>query len=131
MITAAGAARGHRSAAIALAMFAIVFFRLWYLQVLSGDQYVHPGANRVRDRIAAPRGQIVDRKATRSCAAHDVRSRVPRRSRTHAPNDQAPSSAQTRDARALVDPRVTPGVARDWPSQVAYGTAPRRARQTG
>jgi penicillin-binding protein 2 len=25
----------------ALAMFAIIFFRLWYLQVLTGEQYVH------------------------------------------------------------------------------------------
>ncbi len=25
---------------IAMAMFAIIFFRLWYLQVLTGEQYV-------------------------------------------------------------------------------------------
>lgn len=48
---------------IALAMFAVVFFRLWYLQILSGDQYlVQANDNRVRDvRIPAPRGDIVDR----------------------------------------------------------------------
>ena len=48
---------------IALVMFAIVFFRLWYLQVLSGDKYVAQAqTNRVRDiSIPAPRGQIVDR----------------------------------------------------------------------
>jgi penicillin-binding protein 2 len=48
---------------IALALFAIVFFRLWYLQVLSGDQYLaEANNNRVRDeRIQAPRGDIVDR----------------------------------------------------------------------
>src|ERR1700674_4926939 len=48
---------------IAMAMFAIIFFRLWYLQVLSGEQYVQrANANRVRDLpIAAPRGQILDR----------------------------------------------------------------------
>jgi penicillin-binding protein 2 len=48
---------------LALAMFAIVFFRLWYLQVLSGDKYVAQAqTNRVRDiAIPAPRGQIVDR----------------------------------------------------------------------
>ena len=48
---------------LALAMFAIIFFRLWYLQVLSGDQYVRQASvNQVRKlAIPAPRGQIVDR----------------------------------------------------------------------
>jgi penicillin-binding protein 2 len=48
---------------VALAMFAIVFFRLWYLQVLSGDQYLRAAqVNRTRDiAIAAPRGEILDR----------------------------------------------------------------------
>jgi penicillin-binding protein 2 len=47
----------------ALAMFAIIFFRLWFLQVLSGDQYLaQASVNRVRNiDIPAPRGQIVDR----------------------------------------------------------------------
>ncbi|MGI8412702.1 MAG: penicillin-binding protein 2 [Solirubrobacteraceae bacterium] len=49
--------------AFALALFAIVFFRLWYLQVLSGDQYLaQASGNRTRKiAIPAPRGQIVDR----------------------------------------------------------------------
>jgi penicillin-binding protein 2 len=49
---------------IAMAMFAIIFFRLWYLQVLTGEQYVaQANANRVRDLpIPAPRGQILDRE---------------------------------------------------------------------
>ncbi|MDP8967928.1 MAG: penicillin-binding transpeptidase domain-containing protein [Actinomycetota bacterium] len=48
---------------VALALFAIVFFRLWYLQVLSGDKYLaQASSNRVRElRIQAPRGKIVDR----------------------------------------------------------------------
>ncbi|HEY5316517.1 MAG TPA: penicillin-binding protein 2 [Solirubrobacteraceae bacterium] len=47
----------------ALAMFAIIFFRLWFLQVLSGDQYVAQARNnRTRQvSVAAPRGEIVDR----------------------------------------------------------------------
>jgi penicillin-binding protein 2 len=47
----------------ALAMFAIIFFRLWFLQVLSGDQYLaQASVNRVRDiAIPAQRGEIVDR----------------------------------------------------------------------
>jgi penicillin-binding protein 2 len=48
---------------IALVLFAVVFFRLWYLEVLSGDQYVsQANQNQVREvRIQAPRGEIVDR----------------------------------------------------------------------
>ena len=48
---------------VALVMFAIIFFRLWYLQVLSGDNYVAAAReNRVREiKIEAPRGEIVDR----------------------------------------------------------------------
>jgi penicillin-binding protein 2 len=47
---------------LALAMFAIIFFRLWFLQVLSGDQYLKAATvNRVRDiAIPAPRGEILD-----------------------------------------------------------------------
>jgi penicillin-binding protein 2 len=52
--------------AIALALFAIVFLRLWYLQVLSGDKYLaEANDNRVREvKVEAPRGQIVDRNGT-------------------------------------------------------------------
>jgi penicillin-binding protein 2 len=48
---------------LAFVLFAIIFFRLWYLQVLSGDQYLQQANNnKVRvTRIPAPRGAIVDR----------------------------------------------------------------------
>lgn len=48
---------------LALALFAIVFFRLWYLQVLSGENYLaQANQNRVREiKVEAPRGQIIDR----------------------------------------------------------------------
>src|SRR4051812_33114184 len=51
---------------IALVLFAIVFFRLWYLQVLSGAEYVSQAQdNQVRSiRVPAPRGEIVDRNGT-------------------------------------------------------------------
>jgi penicillin-binding protein 2 len=50
----------------ALGLFAIVFFRLWFLQVLSGDQYVKAASvNRERRiDIAAPRGQMLDASGT-------------------------------------------------------------------
>ncbi len=48
---------------IAVALFSIVFFRLWYLQVLSGDRYLEAANdNRVREiREQGPRGEILDR----------------------------------------------------------------------
>jgi len=48
---------------VALAVFAVLFLRLWALQVLAGDRYLsQANDNRVRTlRIDAPRGVIVDR----------------------------------------------------------------------
>ena len=65
-ITPALALRVAMLGGLALVLFAIVFFRLWYLQVLSGDHFVSlANENRVRDvRIQAPRGAIVDRNGT-------------------------------------------------------------------
>ncbi len=50
----------------ALGLFAIIFFRLWFLQVLSGDQYVKAATvNRERRiDVPAPRGQILDAGGT-------------------------------------------------------------------
>jgi penicillin-binding protein 2 len=49
--------------AVAIGAFAVLFLRLWALQVLSGDQYLRTAQNnQLRTiRIAAPRGQILDR----------------------------------------------------------------------
>jgi penicillin-binding protein 2 len=51
---------------VALAMFAIIFFRLWYLQVLSGDKYQREASvNRFRTLdIPAQRGNILDRSGS-------------------------------------------------------------------
>src|SRR3954452_10757852 len=48
---------------IAFVLFAVIFFRLWFLQVLTGDEYVSQAReNRVRKvKIEAPRGNIIDR----------------------------------------------------------------------
>ncbi len=48
---------------LALTLFAVVFFRLWFLQVLSGEEYVSEAReNRTRTvRIQPPRGEIRDR----------------------------------------------------------------------
>ena len=44
-------------------MFSAIFFRLWYLEVLSGDRYLAEAKNnRVREvKVQAPRGEILDR----------------------------------------------------------------------
>ncbi len=49
---------------LAVVMFGIVFFRLWFLQILSGQEFVaQANDNRLKSvKIAAPRGNIVDRK---------------------------------------------------------------------
>jgi len=48
---------------VGLLAFAIIFLRLWYLQVLSGDEYVAKAQNnQVREfTVQAPRGEVVDR----------------------------------------------------------------------
>ena len=50
--------------AITLAVFGILFFRLWALQVLSGSQYLRAAQNnQLRTiRVEAPRGAILDRE---------------------------------------------------------------------
>jgi penicillin-binding protein 2 len=49
--------------AIALIVFGILFFRLWSLQVLSGDEYLNAAQNNQLRlvRVEAPRGPILDR----------------------------------------------------------------------
>jgi penicillin-binding protein 2 len=48
---------------VAVVLFAILFFRLWRLQVLDGEQYLAEAKNnRTREyRVSAPRGEILDR----------------------------------------------------------------------
>jgi penicillin-binding protein 2 len=48
---------------VALVAFAAIFFRLWFLEVLSGEAYLkEANANRVRElKEQAPRGEMLDR----------------------------------------------------------------------
>jgi penicillin-binding protein 2 len=61
---------------VALVMFALIFFRLWYLQVLSGDKYeAQAQNNRVREiKVQAPRGEIVDRHGQELVSNRNSRS---------------------------------------------------------
>ena len=49
---------------VALAVFVVLFFRLWSLQVLSGDEYLNAAqSNQLRlIRVEAPRGPLLDRR---------------------------------------------------------------------
>src|SRR5439155_613549 len=48
---------------LAIAVFSVLFLRLWYVQILSGDKYrSEANNNRIRViRVQAPRGDILDR----------------------------------------------------------------------
>jgi penicillin-binding protein 2 len=48
---------------VAVVLFGVLFFRLWNLQVLSGDEYLAEAQNnRTREyKVIAPRGEILDR----------------------------------------------------------------------
>jgi penicillin-binding protein 2 len=49
---------------VVMVIFGVIFFRLWYLQVLSGEQYVQQADNNGARHlpIPAPRGEILDRE---------------------------------------------------------------------
>jgi penicillin-binding protein 2 len=49
---------------VAIALFAVLFFRLWFLQMLNGDEFLAEARNnRTREfRVSAPRGEILDRE---------------------------------------------------------------------
>lgn len=48
---------------VAIALFAVLFFRLWFLQMLNGDEFLAEARNnRTREfRVIAPRGEILAR----------------------------------------------------------------------
>ena len=87
---------------VALILFAIILFRLWYLQVLSGPQYVQlANVNRVRDiPIQAPRGDIVDRagkpivSSRQAVAVQITQSLLPEDERTGRAGDSTRGSAR-------------------------------------
>ena len=98
---------------IAFALFAIVFFRLWFLQVLSGQDYVlQARENRVRNvPIEAPRGDIVDRhnnklvRSKRAAVVQLVPSRLPQSVRDQA-DEYRQALAAAEGARLLAADRL-------------------------
>ena len=65
---AARDARGDPRRDRAASLFAIVFFRLWYLQVLSGDKYLARGQRQPRARGQGPGAARRDRRPQRAGA---------------------------------------------------------------
>ena len=96
----------------AFVLFAIVFFRLWFLQVLTGEDYVSQAReNRVRKvRIEAPRGDIVDRNGqtlvkTRVAPGRADRARVAARPRSSRVADAYRAGARRRPSARGSPPR--------------------------
>ena len=94
---------------LALGIFAILFLRLWALQVLSGSQYLRTAQNnQLRTvRVQAPRGPILDRYGrvlVTNRAGTEIQiwpADLPKRGRYAAP-------AQAREDRALPDRARSP-----------------------
>ena len=118
---------------VALALFVVLFFRLWFLQVLNGDKYLaEANNNRTREfRVSAPRGKILDRNGKSwSPTAPASRSRSTRASCPKTPR-RAPRRA---DAARRADPQLAAAPAQDDARTAEAGReragdpAPRRRR---
>ncbi len=130
---------------IAFVLFGIVFFRLWYLQVLTGQEAVRDASdNRVRKvRIEAPRGNIVDRnnvplvRTKIAAVVQMVPSQLPESVREDADayRKQLAAAENERLLRAEQVRRVPPPAARRRPQghqareEGARGAARRRPRR--
>ena len=141
----------------AFVLFGVVFFRLWFLQVLTGEDYVSQAReNRVRKvRIEAPRGDIVDRngrtlvrtrvapgRAGRAEPAARVRARAGRRLPRRRARRSRASGCRPPRACAALDRELGEDGRRDaegrsaasaagWPARRASARARRRAAAAG
>ena len=100
------------SAASPLALFAILFFRLWFLQILNGDKYLaEANNNRTREfRVSAPRGNILDRNgnvlvANRTSLALQVNPQK-------LPEDEAASTPSSTQLGELIHTHAAAGCAK-------------------
>ena len=118
----------------ALVMFSIIFFRLWYLQVLSGDKYLKQAKNnQVREvTVQAPRGEILDREGNvlvdnRTALALQLNP-------TELPRLAPPARARVRPAGpgdrdvAQGDPQAAPPADQGCPGQPGDAQARRQLR---
>ena len=79
---------------VSLVLFTILFFRLWSLQVVKGEEYLaEANNNRTREyRVVAPRGTIVDRNGEVLVQSHQPRPAA-QPAQTLAPGPAAPRRA--------------------------------------
>jgi penicillin-binding protein 2 len=86
----------------ALALFAILFFRLWNLQVIDGESYLAEAKNnRTREyRVNAPRGDILDRDG--NILVDNRTSLALQLSTTKLPDDPAEEKAELAELGELV-----------------------------
>jgi penicillin-binding protein 2 len=91
---------------VAVALFAVLFFRLWNLQVIDGDDYLAEAQNnRTREfKVIAPRGDILDRDGNvlvdnRTSLALSVDT-------SKLPEDEAAADAKLKEIGALIGMRL-------------------------
>lgn len=87
----------------AVALFAVLFFRLWNLQVIDGDSYLAEAQNnRTREyKVIAPRGDILDRDG--NVLVDNRTSLALTIDMTKLPEDEAEANAQLQRIGALVN----------------------------
>ena len=87
---------------LAVALFAILFFRLWNLQVIDGDGYLAEAQNnRTREyRVLAPRGDILDRDGNVLVDNRTSLALVVDTSKL--PDDEAEANAELKELGGLV-----------------------------
>src|ERR687896_192432 len=119
---------------IVFVLFSVLFFRLWFLQVLTGDDYVvQARENRIRKvKIEAPRGNIVDRdgRTLVKTRAAPVVQILP----NSIPDPELDAAETYRKALAAVEGRrlAAPPAPRGWGGRrPARGPAPTRGGAGG
>ncbi len=87
----------------AVALFAVLFFRLWNLQVIDGESYLAEAQNnRTREvKVIAPRGDILDRDGNLLVDSRASLALVVDTSRL--PKDEGEANAMLEELGALVD----------------------------
>ena len=93
---------------VALVMFALIFFRLWYLQVLSGDKYEAAGAEQPRARDQGAGAARGDRGPPRPAARGEPQLALDQGHPGQAPRGPRPARGGLPAARQAAPPEAAP-----------------------